>query len=138
MEIESLHIGIIQKNIPLRRRIAMIIVNKFIFLGMIFFLSACNSVKATDATDLSFKYEIVDIKSCSKITYFKGIGHLYSKGVTKEINTQEQFFLKNGDMIYLEKDSLVVIEAPDKSKFLLESNQKKSSYRLRLDASDKE
>ncbi|PUA27485.1 MAG: hypothetical protein B0W54_13005 [Cellvibrio sp. 79] len=111
------------------------IVIRSIFFVAIFLLSGCSNVNNKNATDLSIKYEIVDIKSCSFVAHIEGSGHIYSKGVTKKIDAHEQYVFKSDDMVYLEKGSLVVIEASDKFKILLDSRQKKSSYRIRLEAS---
>lgn len=111
---------------------------RFIVFVTTFVLGSCSNVKSTKSNDLSIKYEIINIKSCSSVTHIEGGGHLYAKGATTEINLQERYFLSNDDMIYLEKDSLAIIEAPDKSKILLNSTDKKSSYRLRIDTSETE
>ncbi len=102
-------------------------------VAVIFLLSGCSNIKDKKANNLSVKYEIVDAKACSSIAYIEGGGKIYSKGITKKIDVQERYFFKGGDMIYLEKGSLIVIEAPDKSKVLLGSRQKKSSYRIKAE-----
>lgn len=114
----------------------MMPVIKSIFLVAMFSLIGCSNAKDKKASDLSMKYEIVDAKSCSFVAHIEGSGHIYSKGITKKIDVEEKCFLKNDDLIYLEKGSLVVVEASDKSKVLLGSRQKKSSYRIKNEVSD--
>lgn len=111
----------------------MTAIKLIVFYASFFLLGACNEIKTNGANNLAIKYEIVHIKPCTLITSINGFGHIYSEGITKKIDTTEKYFLKNDDMIYLDKESLLIIESSDKYKILLNSNNKKSSFLLKLD-----
>ena len=110
----------------------MIVIRSIFLCACILLLNACSSAKEVSTDNPVVQYEIVKLNSCAFIKDINGIGHIYSNGITKKIVHKNKNFIKHGDMIYLQKNSFIIIESSNSSKIILGYNDKNSSFLINL------
>lgn len=121
---------------PSKRKNAMIVIRLIFLCACFLLLNGCSNAKEVSTDNPVIQYEIVNLNSCAFINDINGIGHIYSNGVTEKIGHKENYFIKHGDIIYLEKGVFLIIGSSDNSKIILGYSDKKSSFLISLDESE--